>query len=43
LAAKPGASAIFRRVNPAPDYFFFFGFLTSFLGLLSFAIDDPPL
>jgi hypothetical protein len=40
--ARPEAPADNQRVNPAPDYFFFFGFLTSFLGLLSLAI-DPPL
>jgi hypothetical protein len=40
--ARADAFAIVRRVNPAPDYFFFLGFLTSFFGLLSFAI-DPPL
>jgi hypothetical protein len=40
--AASGARGFLGGVGPAPDYFFFFGFLTSFLGLLSLAI-DPPL
>src|SRR5450759_4302483 len=32
-----------RGYNADPGYFFFLGFLTSFFGLLSLAMCDPPL
>src|ERR1035437_2553004 len=40
---EPASGARVRGYNANPGYFFFLGFLTSFFGLLSLAMCDPPL
>src|ERR1035437_7854342 len=40
---ESASGARVRGYNANPGYFFFLGFLTSFFGLLSLAMCDPPL